>query len=118
MLFNGKPVAVENGTCSACGREYDDIHAGACPATDCPSNQESAATFFHPVEINKAITLDLDGLDGNAFALMGAFQHQARREHWTPDEICTVLLEMSNGDYDHLLQTLIKYTQPADGGDE
>ena len=58
-------------------------------------------------EINKKVTLELVGLDGNAFALMGAFQRQARREGWTPEEIKTVLDECQSGDYDHLLQTLV-----------
>ena len=58
-------------------------------------------------EINKKVNLQLVGLDGNAYALMGAFQRQARREKWTPEEIKTVLDECQSGDYDHLLQTLM-----------
>jgi sugar diacid utilization regulator len=56
-------------------------------------------------KINKKITLELVGLDGNAFALMEAFEQQARREGWTKEEIKTVLDECQSGDYDHLLQT-------------
>lgn len=59
---------------------------------------------------NKKIELDLEGLDGNAFALMGAFQKQARKEDWTQEEIKEVLDECAKGDYNHLLQTLIKHT--------
>ncbi len=59
---------------------------------------------------NKKINLELEGLDGNAFSLMGAFQKQARREDWTPEEIKEVLDEAKSGDYDHLLQTLIEHT--------
>jgi len=62
------------------------------------------------MEITKKINLDLEGLDGNAFALMGAFQKQARKEDWTPEEIKGILDECKKGDYNHLLQTLIKYT--------
>jgi len=62
------------------------------------------------MEINKKIELDLSELDGNAFSLMGAFQKQARREEWTQEEISFVLDECKTGDYDHLVQTLIKYT--------
>lgn len=61
--------------------------------------------------VNKKITLQLVGLDGNAFALIGAFQRQARAEGWTPDEIKAVRDEMSSGDYAHLLQTLMRYTE-------
>jgi hypothetical protein len=59
---------------------------------------------------DKKINLDLVGLDGNAFALMGAFQRQARKEKWTPEEIKAVLTECQSGDYNHLLQTLIAHT--------
>lgn len=59
---------------------------------------------------NKKIDLDLSELDGNAFALIGAFRKQARREGWTPEEVREVSDEARDGDYDHLLQTLIKHT--------
>lgn len=61
--------------------------------------------------IDKKISLNLNGLDGNAFNLMGAFQKQARREDWTQEEISEVLDECKKGDYNHLLQTLTKYTE-------
>jgi len=56
--------------------------------------------------MNKKIKLDLVGLDGNAFALMGAFQKQAQREGWTKDEIKVVLDKCTSGDYDNLIVTL------------
>jgi hypothetical protein len=59
---------------------------------------------------NKKVKLKLVGLDGNAYALMGAFQRQARKEKWTPDEIKMVLDECLSGDYDHLLATLMEVT--------
>lgn len=59
----------------------------------------------------KKITLDLDGMDGNAFAVMGAFSKQARREGWTPEEIKSVLDEAKGGDYDHLLQTIMAHCE-------
>lgn len=58
----------------------------------------------------KKVSLNLEGLDGNAYALMGAFRRQARKEGWTPEEISAVLDECHKGDYDHLLQTLIGVT--------
>ena len=57
----------------------------------------------------KKVKLNLVGLDGNAFSLMGAFTKQARREKWTPEEIKIVMDECQAGDYDHLLATLMKY---------
>lgn len=57
------------------------------------------------------VSLTLEGRDGNAFALLGAFQRQARLERWDKDEISAVITEATSGDYDHLLQTLIRYTE-------
>jgi hypothetical protein len=68
------------------------------------------------MEINKKINLELVGLDGNAFSLMGAFKRQARREKWTDEEIKFVLDECMKGDYDHLLTTLLNYCQSEDCG--
>lgn len=62
---------------------------------------------------NKKITLALVGLDGNAFALMGAFRRQARKEGWMGQEIDDVLNEAMNGDYNHLLATLISHCQDS-----
>jgi sugar diacid utilization regulator len=67
------------------------------------------------MDINKKVQLTLVGLDGNAFSLMGAFRNQARKEGWTKEEIDEVLKECTSSDYDHLLQTLIKYCD--DDGD-
>jgi hypothetical protein len=58
------------------------------------------------VAVMKKVKLTLIGLDGNAFALMGAFSQAARRQGWTPEEIKKVLNECMKGDYDHLLNTL------------
>lgn len=57
----------------------------------------------------KQVKLNLVGLNGNAFALMGAFQKQARKEGWTEPEIKAVLDECKSGDYTHLLCTLMEH---------
>lgn len=62
----------------------------------------------------KTVNLELVGIDGNAFAIMGAFQRQARREGWTKDEIEDVMTEAKSGDYDHLLQTFVQHCEPED----
>lgn len=54
----------------------------------------------------KKVKLQLVGLDGNAFSVMGAFQSQASREGWTKEEINGVLDEAMSGDYTHLLSTI------------
>jgi len=62
----------------------------------------------------KKIKLQLVGLDGNAFYLMGAFARQARREGWTSEEIDVVLDDARSGDYDNLIQVLMKHTESPD----
>jgi hypothetical protein len=68
--------------------------------------------------MKKKIKLQLVGLDGNAFALMGAFQRQARKEGWTKEEIDKVMEECMKGDYDHLLATLMDHCEDAFHQDE
>ena len=55
----------------------------------------------------KPIKLKMIGLDGNAFAIMGAFRRQAKKENWTESEINEVLTEAQKGDYHHLLATIM-----------
>jgi hypothetical protein len=62
-------------------------------------------------KINKKVKLELCGLDGNAFVLMGAFQRQAARERWTKEEIKVVLDECQSSDYNHLLCTLMEHCE-------
>lgn len=62
----------------------------------------------------KPLKLRLVGLDGNAFSLLGAFQKQARKEGWTPEEIKTVMDAARSSDYDHLLGILADHCE--DGG--
>ena len=61
------------------------------------------------VVVNKTIDLNLVGIDGNAFVLLGAFSQQARREKWTQEEINSVTNEATKGDYDHLIATLAEH---------
>lgn len=65
-------------------------------------------------EINKKVNLTLVGQDGNTFNLMGLFQRQARREHWTQEEVDCVLDECRSFDYDYLLVTLMEYCEEQD----
>ena len=61
--------------------------------------------------VKKKVKLELVGLDGNAFFLMGMFSRQARKEGWTSEEIELVLDECKKGDYDHLLCTLMDHCE-------
>lgn len=61
------------------------------------------------MKINKKIKLNLVGIDGNAFSIMGAFSKQAKKEKWTKEEIDTVLDDATSSNYNHLLATIDSY---------
>lgn len=65
-------------------------------------------------KIGKTLNLELVGVDGNAYAIMGLFRRQARREGWSEQEIETVIEEAMSGDYNHLLSTIMTYCEPKD----
>ena len=69
-------------------------------------------------KIGKTVDLELVGVDGNAYAIMGVFSRQARREGWTQEEIDQVLEEAQSGDYNHLLATIMTYCEPQDRQEE
>jgi len=55
------------------------------------------------------VQVQLTGNDGNAFAILGNCQKAARRAGLTKDQIDEFVNEAMTGDYDHLLQTCMKY---------
>lgn len=57
----------------------------------------------------KKVNLDLEGLDGNAFMLLGTFNKQAKREGCNTTEIKEVITEAQKNDYAHLVQTLMAH---------
>jgi hypothetical protein len=58
----------------------------------------------------------LDGVDGNAFALMGHFKRLARKQGFDSGWIKEVLDEAMSSDYDHLIQTLMKHMDDSEHG--
>ena len=64
--------------------------------------------------IEKTVNLNLIGVNGNAFMIIGVFQRQAKREGWSKEEIDLVLTEAKSGDYNHLLATIEKHGEPKD----
>ena len=57
------------------------------------------------------VTAELVGRDGNAFAILGR-AIQALSESGVPDEeIRRFVEEAQAGDYDHLLQTVLKWVE-------
>ena len=54
------------------------------------------------------VKMALVGEDGNAFAILGRFQREARRVGWTPEQIKVVVDDATSGDYDHLLAVVME----------
>ena len=57
------------------------------------------------------VKLQLVGLDSNAFSLLGSFRTAARRQGWSDDEIKRITSVAMEGDYDHLLRTLMDHCE-------
>jgi hypothetical protein len=51
--------------------------------------------------------------DGNAFAIIGAGRRELERTGRS-DEVAAFTEEMTSGDYDHLLQTILKWFPDAE----
>ena len=57
----------------------------------------------------KKPVVELTGGDGNAFSIIAKCLRAARKAKW-PVELCDAVRdEMTSGDYDHVLQTAMKY---------
>lgn len=67
--------------------------------------------------VNKTLTLDLVGVDGNAYAILAAFKRQAREENWSDKEIELVMEEAQSKDYNHLLATILNHSQSKEAED-
>ena len=68
--------------------------------------------------IDKTVNLNLIGVNGNAFMIMGVFQKQAKKEGWNQKEIDLVLEEAKSSDYNYLLATIENHCEPKDGKDD
>ena len=55
------------------------------------------------------ITVTLTGQDGNAFAVLGQCREAARDAGLSEGEIAAFMAEAIAGDYDHLLQTAMRW---------
>ena len=69
-------------------------------------------------DMSKKVRLTLVGLDGNAFALLGAFRRAARKQGWTDEEISAVSEKAKSGDYNNLVATLAENCVDADEDEE
>ena len=59
----------------------------------------------------ETVQFNIANSDGNAFALIGGWKRAARREGWSDDEINAVIAEAKSGNYDHLVQTIMGYSE-------
>ena len=57
------------------------------------------------------VNVNLVGEDGNAFAILSRVSKAMRREGVPESEISAFRTEARSGDYDHLLQTCIKWVE-------
>ncbi len=53
--------------------------------------------------------LQLVGLDGNAFAILGRARRAARDFGWSEEKIREVVDEAMSSDYDHLLSVIMEH---------
>ncbi|MBC8485723.1 MAG: hypothetical protein H8D45_06750 [Bacteroidetes bacterium] len=53
--------------------------------------------------------LKLVGEDGNAFNILGKARRVAKKANWSKDKIDKMTKEAISGDYDNVLQVMIKY---------
>lgn len=55
------------------------------------------------------VKVKLVGTDGNAFAVLGNVQRAMRKAKVSQEQISEFMTEATSGDYDHLLQTCMKW---------
>ena len=59
------------------------------------------------------VHVELSDEDGNAFAIIGHTRRSLREAGVTQDEICAFTKEAQSGDYDHLLQTVMRWVSTS-----
>lgn len=59
----------------------------------------------------KKVKMDLNGIDGNAYVVMGKFKRAARKQGFSEEQVDKVIEECKSGDYDHLIQTIMAHTE-------
>lgn len=58
--------------------------------------------------------MSLVGIDGNAFAVLGAVRQGLRRAGATPEQMKQFMDEAMSGDYDALLAAAMRWTDDSD----
>lgn len=62
------------------------------------------------------VYVQLSGEDGNAFGILGRVQKELRRAGATPEDLKEFMDEATSGDYDHLLQTVMRWVKVGSRG--
>lgn len=98
----------------SCSGPYEDESEAYAALTNGSPNYDQKN--FNMIEGKKTasikypnIVIDLMNIDGNAYSIMGAAQKAMRRGGVSAEEIKAYLAEATSGDYDHLLQTTMRW---------
>ena len=59
------------------------------------------------------IDVDLTGHDGNAYSIMGRVMSALKQAGATSEQVDEYLAESTQGDYDHLLRTAMKWVNAS-----
>ena len=62
-------------------------------------------------EVQEKPVVKLVGTDGNAMALVGKARNALQRAGWKQKQLSAFITEALSGDYDHVLQTIMKYCE-------
>ena len=89
-------------------------------ATECCESYNQAKSNTKDMQNTKTkkVKMQLVGLDGNAFVIMGTWRSNALRQGWSQEEVRAVIDEAQSGDYDHLLATIAMNTTDPDEYDD
>ena len=60
---------------------------------------------------NQLVKINLTQVNGNAFAILGAWKNAAKLQGWGPKDISAVIEKATAGDYDHLLMTISMHSE-------
>lgn len=58
-----------------------------------------------------AVAVQLSGMDGNAYSILGRVRRALREAGATNDEISEYFNEATSGDYDHLLRVTMNWVE-------
>ena len=59
-------------------------------------------------EMNSKLEIDLTGPEGNAFTLIGKAQALGKKLGWSPETMKDIREDMTEGDYDNLIEVFDK----------